>query len=105
MHKETAEKIGNKINIVHKESLWQCVMAHRYLRGKGRYFNSKPNYDGFLSTVKPMKMKFGCNLSMNVWLNFVKKCSLLDHVIGNCKFDNTKMMTTTNGVTARVYGP
>lgn len=104
LHERTAVMLGSKIGIIHKESVnRRSVIAQRYLRFRVDIQVENPLPTGFF--LEREDGDIWIQFKLERLLDFCYKCGVLQHVTGRCKFRDPVMVTTPNGISARLYGP
>lgn len=105
LHEKSATSIGNKICEVHHNTInRRCIVVQRYLRFR---------VDILIKSPIPAWYFMMRNNGNDLWiqfkferlLDFCYRCGLLTHVIGRCNNKVPTLVTTPNGISAKLFGP
>lgn len=105
IHQGTAEKIGNRVGLVHKNNInKKCIVANRFLRVKVDMEVIQPIPAGFFQEREGGE---------NLWIQFkyerlsdlCYKCGSISHVTMKCSFNRPAYITTHLDILAKIYGP
>lgn len=105
MHERTARMIGTKIGVLHENQFSKrSIYNNRFLKIRVDIDIGKPI---------PPEYFFNKGNAGEVWIQFkIEKlsdlcftCGMIMHTIGRCKFQTSATVSTSNGISAKVYGP
>lgn len=104
LHEKTANMMGNKIGKIHKETInRKCVVAQRYIRFRVDISVENPLPAGFF--MDRQDSEIWIQFKLERLSDFCYRCGSLMHITGKCGFNDPVLVTTQNGISAKLYGP
>lgn len=105
LNAENARLISNKVGKVHEPSISKrTVVNHRYLRFRVDIQINEPLPAGFFQN-RAQGDPFWVQFKFERLGDFCYRCGLTSHVTGRCKYKNPATISTSNDISARLYGP
>ncbi|XP_060675850.1 uncharacterized protein LOC132805091 [Ziziphus jujuba] len=105
LHEEIAFQIGSMLGNIQQDSISKiCVVGQRFLKFRIDLSSLNPLPPGFFQDREDGKERW-IQFKYEKLSDFYYKCGKIDHVIGIYKFEQPATITSTNGVTAKLYGP
>lgn len=97
--------VGSIIGTIHPGSITKsCVMAQRFLRFKVDIDLSNPLLARFFHEKEDGK-EIWIQFKFERMGDFCYRCGLICHVSGKCLFETPATISTSDGITAKLYGP
>lgn len=93
--------LGNRVGTIHPNSINQkCIVAQRYLK-----FRVENLYLVGFFMDRADGNDIWIQFNFERLADFCYKCGMLNHVTGKCKFGEPAIITSPNGISAKVFGP
>lgn len=105
LHEGMAKLIRSKIGRIHPDSInHRSIVAQRFLKFKVDIDMQNPISAGFFQE-RNNGDEFWIQFKYEQLLDFCYIYGLLNHVMGRCKLGTLAMVSTSQGITAKLYGP